>query len=184
MTDQPLTTLRIADLPRNGRDVTLTLDAAACKAIAAALGIVAVKKLRFSARLTPLGQRDWALDADLGATVVQDCVVTLDPVTTRIDETVRRTYLSEMPEPEATEVEMPEDDSAEPLPQTLDLMALVTEALALALPPFPRSAGADLGEAVFTEPGKAAMRDQEARPFAGLAGLRKSLENKDDKCDD
>ena len=56
----------------------------------------------------------------------------------------------------------------------------MTEALALALPPFPRAPGAALGDAVFSEPGKAAMHDRDTRPFAGLADLRKSLENKDD----
>ncbi len=179
MTDLPLTTLRIADLPRDGRDVALAPDAAGRAAIAKALGIIAVKKLRFAARLSPLGQRDWELVGELGASVVQECVVTLDPVANRIDEAVRRTYLHAMPEPEGPEVELPEDD-VEPLPQTLDLIALVTEALALALPPFPRAPGASLGDAVFTEPGKAAMHDRDARPFAGLADLRKTLENKDD----
>ncbi|MGB1722615.1 MAG: DUF177 domain-containing protein, partial [Paracoccaceae bacterium] len=43
----------------------------------------------------------------------------------------------------------------------------------------PRAHGADLGEAVFTEPGKAAMRDEDTRPFAGLAALREQLEDKE-----
>ncbi len=180
MTDHNAAILRIADVPRDGRDVTLQPDATARAEIAAALGIVAVKKLRFTGRLAPLAQRDWELIADLGATVVQDCVVTLEPVTTRIDEQVRRTYLAEMPEPEGLEIEVPDDDSAEPLPQTLDLAAVMAEALALALPPFPRAPGAELRDAVYTEPGKAAMRDDDARPFAGLADLRKSIENKGD----
>lgn len=183
MTDQPLTILRIADLPRDGRDITLAPDSAARAAIADALGIIAVKKLRFAARLSPLGSRDWELTGELGASVVQECVVTLAPVATRIDEPVSRTYLHAMPDVEGTEIEIPEND-VEPLPQTLDLIALMTEALALALPQFPRAPGASLGNAVFTEPGKAAMRDEDVRPFAGLADLRESLEKKADNDTD
>jgi uncharacterized metal-binding protein YceD (DUF177 family) len=145
-------------------------------AIADRLGIPSVRKLRFEGEMQPQGRQDWALAGRLGATVVQPCVVTLDPVTTRIDEDVRRTYLAEMPEPEGgDEAEMPEDDTADPLPETLDLFAVMEEALALALPPFPRAPGAELGEAVYTEPGKAAMTDDDAKPFAGLKALRDKL---------
>ena len=42
------------------------------------------------------------LEADLGATVVQSCVVTLDPVTTRVEETALRRYT---PDIEAAEAE-------------------------------------------------------------------------------
>ena len=49
------------------------------------------------------------------------------------------------------------------------------EALSLAIPLYPRAEDATLGEAVFTEPGKQAMTDEDAKPFAGLASLRESL---------
>ena len=90
----PSQTIRFADL-RNRRDTTFDLspDASGRAAVSEALGIVGIKKLRFEGRIAPLGKTDWVLEAKLGATVVQDCVVTLDPVTTRIDEAVRRSYL-------------------------------------------------------------------------------------------
>ena len=138
-----------------------------------------VKKLRFTGSLSPQGRKDWSLLADLGATVVQDCVVTLDPVTTRIDEPVTRSYVAEIPEIEASEIEMPVDDTVEKLPETLDLALVMIEALALALPSYPRAAGADLTQAVFAEPGVTPMSDDDAKPFAGLGALRESLENKD-----
>ena len=119
------------------------------------------------------------MSADLGATVVQDCVVTLDPVTTRIDEPISRSYVADIPEIEASEVEMPEDDTVEALPETLDLAQVMIEALSLALPPYPRIEGADLSVAVFSEPGVTPMSDDDAKPFAGLGALRESLENKD-----
>lgn len=136
-------------------------------AVAEELGIPGVRKLRFAGRLVPEGRRDWRLEAELGATVVQDCVVTLEPVTTRIDEAVLRRYLADLPEPEPGESEVPEDD-VEPLPQALDLGEVMVEALALALPPYPRAPGVELGEVVATEPGAEPLTEERAKPFAGL----------------
>ncbi len=179
MAKLPRSQLRLADLAtRRATEFALTPDAGERQAVAQALGIESVKKLRFSGALTPSGAHDWALSADLGATVVQACVVTLAPVTTRIDETITRRYLAELPQIEGNEVEMPEDDSVEDLPVTLDLATVMIEALSLALPLYPRADGANLGEAVFAAPGTAAMTDEDSKPFAGLGALRDSLKNK------
>ena len=174
--------VRLAELSAD-RETTFDLapDPAVQTALAAALGIERLRKLRFTGALRPEGRQDWRLEARLGATAVQNCVVTLAPVTTRIDESVIRRYLAELPPPpEGGETEMPEDDSAEPLPDTVDLGTVMAEALAIALPAYPRAPGAELGEAVFAEPGIAPMTDDDARPFAGLADLRDRLARDDD----
>ncbi|KAA9005770.1 DUF177 domain-containing protein [Histidinibacterium aquaticum] len=173
----PSETLRLADLA--ARDVTervLEPDAAGRAALAAELGIEGIRKFRFAVTLTPRGKADWSLDADLGATVVQACVVTLDPVTTRIDERISRRFLADWSEPEGgTEIEMPDDETAEPLPATLDLYEVALEALALALPPYPRADGVEMDEAVFAEPGTEPLRDEDLKPFAGLKDLKDRL---------
>lgn len=175
--------LRLSDLATaKSTPFDLSPSATERAAVAASLGIPHVRKLRFSGEIAPLGKTDWRLTAALGATVVQDCVVTLDPVTTRIDETLERSYLADIPDIDAAEVEMPEDDTVEPLPATLDVAAVMIEALSLALPAFPKADGADLGRISVTEPGKTAMTDDEAKPFAGLAALRDGLK-KDDTPD-
>ena len=138
----------------------------ALAAIAADLGIDALRKVRFQGELAPKGAADWLLTARLGATVVQPCVVTLAPVTTRIEEPVVRTYLARMPALTDTEVEL-EDDTLEPLGAVIDLGAVLTEALALALPAYPRAPGVAFGAATFTESGEAAF-DDKIRPFASL----------------
>lgn len=66
---------------------------------------------------------------------------------------------------------IPSDDTQEALPEVIDAASVAIEALALALPMYPRAPGVELGEAVFTEPGKAALREGDLKPFAGLAGL-------------
>ncbi|GKY87575.1 YceD family protein [Sinisalibacter aestuarii] len=168
--------IRVADLAKGEtRPILVEPDAEARAAIAALLGIDAVKKLRFEGTLGPLGKRDWRLTGQLGATVVQPCVVTLAPVTTRIEETVERAWIADWQEPQSDEVELPESVDDEPLGTEIDIGTVMVEALALALPAFPRAEGAELDETVFTEPGKAAMTDEDARPFAGLAALRDKL---------
>lgn len=163
------------------RDVALRPDAEARAALARALGIDAVKKLRFEGHLLPEGKRDWRLEARLGATVVQPCSVTLVPVSTRIDTDVIRRYVADLPAPPPGEIEMPEDDSVEPLSASLDLGAVMAEALALALPDFPRAAGVELGPAVFSEPGIRPLTDEATKPLAGLASLRDKLAGKGDE---
>lgn len=180
MSDLPHLVLRPAELSARKRTAFhLEPDATARAAVAAELGIDAVKKLRFEGALMPMGKVDWRLEGDLGATVVQPCVVTLAPVTTRIDTDVTRIFLADFAYPEATETEMPEDDDSEPLPDVLDIGAILLESLALALPTYPRADGAEAGEAVFTEPGKDALKDEDMKPFAGLAGLRDALKKDD-----
>ncbi len=168
--------LTLARLPRGTeRSFEILPDAEARARLATELDLIALRKLRFAGRLVPAGARDWRLEGHLGATVVQPCVVTAEPVTTRIDEPVLRRYLADMDEPEGDGVEMPEDDTAEPLPATLDLDAIMAEALALALPLYPRVAGAALDHAVFAPPGTEPLTDEAAKPLAGLAALRDRL---------
>lgn len=180
MTKAP-TRFRMSELPPS-RAVTFELRPTPeeNRAIADDLGISGLRKLSFKGELAPEGKKDWRLIAHLGATVTQPCVVTLAPVTTRIEEEVERLYLAHMPElPDDEEVEMPEDDRAEALPDMLDLQAVMTEALALALPLYPRAADAELGETVVTEPGKTPLKDEDTKPFAGLAALRDTLKKDD-----
>ncbi|PVA12036.1 hypothetical protein DC366_00610 [Pelagivirga sediminicola] len=175
--------LRVADLPKGRtQSFDITPDAEARAALASALGINALRKLRFHGTLAPLGRHDWRINADLGATAVQDCVVTLAPVTTRIDTRVERRFLSDMPAPSELAptpedgVEMPEDDTNEPLGDVIDLARVLHEALALALPDYPRAEGADLARAQAAPPGAAPLEDADLKPFAGLAGLKRKLE--------
>lgn len=174
---------RVADLAQNRpTPFELRPSAAALQAIAAELQVPTLRKVAFTGEIRAHGKSDWELIGHLGATVVQPCVVSLDPVTTRIEESVERRFLAKMPDlGEEEEVEMPEDENAEPLPSVIDLSVVLLEALALNIPQFPRAEGAELAQAAFTEAGKKAMTDEDARPFAGLAALRDQLSPKEDE---
>lgn len=151
-------------------------DAGTLAAIAKVVGADVVRKLRFAGELRPEGRRDWMLEADLGATVVQPCVVSLAPVTTRIDQPVIRRFVADPdfhPETRAVteaEMEIPEDDTIEPLGAVIDTGAVMIEALALALPLYPRADGAELGDLTVAPPGAEPLT-KTANPFAALSAL-------------
>lgn len=159
--------LRVAHL--DGRAATpfaVTPDAAQRAALAAWLGISAIEALAFTGQIAPAGRTDWLLTGRLNARVVQPCVVTLAPVRTTLDDEVRRRFTPHAIDPEGDEVEMPEDDTLEPLGSHIDLGAVMIEALELALPLYPRAEGAALDAPAEDEPA-----EDTRKPFAGLADL-------------
>ncbi len=180
-TENP-TVLHLAQMPANRAHRFLVEPSAPEMAqMAEDLGILAVKKLRLEGALHPEDGGDWRLEARLGATVVQSCVVTLDPVTTRLEEDVLRKYRKDWPgvDTDQEEVEMPEDETIDPLPDQIDLFAVIREAIALALPPYPRSTGTPLENSQFAPPGVTPLTDADAKPFAALAALRDQLKDGD-----
>lgn len=172
----------VAELPQNKPTFFKVVPAAdALQALARDLDVLDLRKLRFEGEIKARGKRDWVVKGHLGATVDQACVVTLAPVTTRIEAKVERLFLANYATPTEEEYEVTDEDSADPLGDTIDLAEILFEELGLNLPLYPRAENADLGESVFAEPGIAPMRDEDARPFAGLAALRDQLAQKDEK---
>jgi len=169
----PPTIIRSAEVQgRRARAVALLADAEARAAVARDLGLLALERLELRGTLRPEGAADLVLEARLGARAAQPCVVTLEPVWTTLDAPVLRRYVADMPDVPPGESEMPEDDTVEPVPEAIDLVAVAAEALALGLPDYPRAAGATLGEAAFGPPGSAPLRDADVHPFAALRALR------------
>lgn len=145
--------------------------------LATEYGLIELKKLRLKGGFAAQDKEDWRLEATLGATVVQACVITGEPVSTRLDVPVSRVFVQGFSEQDPdSEIEFDGDDEREPLESSIDLALVMTEALALNLPDYPRSEGAVLEESAFSAPGTTPMRDQDTKPFAALAKLRDKLE--------
>lgn len=145
---------------------------------AAYMGLIGLNEISFCGKIAAWDEQGWEVRADLTAIIVQECVVTLSPVTQYIEETVSRRYLPGL-EPE-TEFDVlvtsaEEEDGPDPIVDEIDLAGLMLESLALAIDPYPRAEGAELETAVFAEPGIKPMTDEDARPFAKLAALRAKL---------
>jgi uncharacterized metal-binding protein YceD (DUF177 family) len=160
--------VRLDRLARTGpKPFDETATEAERAAIARLLGVRSVDRFRFRGQLVPMGDEGWRLEGRLTATVVQPCVVTLEDVAQRMDETVRRQYLPGAEETLDVDPDRPEEEEVDPLPRLLDLGAVAIETASLALDPWPRKPDAAL-------PGDAAGDgSDEARPFAALAALRK-----------
>lgn len=172
---------RVAALsPRKPQAFEIAPDPDTLQKVADDLGILGLRKLRFTGELSAEGKADWRLDGHLGATVTQSCVVTLDPVNTQIEEDVARRFLENWPpaEEQGEEVEMPEDETIDPLGDQIDVWAVMVEALALALPAYPRADQAELETDSAIPPGAAPIEEEETKPFAALADLKKKLEDK------
>ncbi len=161
----PANRLRVAQLnPHRPLEIDLAPDADSRAALAAGMGLLDLPALRLTGTLRASGSRDWLLEGRLVADVVQPCGITLAPVPAHIDEALRRRWSPDLAAPEAEEAEMG-DDEVEPLGAVIDLGAVLAEALALALPPWPRAEGAEL-------PGEApAPEDGRRKPFADLSAL-------------
>jgi uncharacterized metal-binding protein YceD (DUF177 family) len=167
--------LRLSMLSRRGaHTVHLRPDGPARGALARDLDLLALRKLDFRGTLTAEGREDWRFEGVLGATAVQACVVSGAPVTTRVDTPVLRRFVARMPEDQGPEAEIPEDDALEPLRAQIDAGDILREALALALPDYPRAADADQSAPPASAPDPASDDGGRPNPFAVLASLKSS----------
>jgi uncharacterized metal-binding protein YceD (DUF177 family) len=164
-------TIRLDDSRnRKTRHLTYAPTEGEIERLKAEFQLLGLKKAQMSAELIPKGRGDWLLKGQLGASVVQPCVVTLAPVPTRIDAKFERLFVTEMPDlSPGEESEMPEDDRLEPRPAVLDLSVVFAEVLALELPEWPRAPGAEL-------PPSVQDTDEKPNPFAVLQALKSKLE--------
>jgi len=160
--------LAVADVPETGRQVDLMADGAVRDATAKLAGLRDLPRLEASFDVALQGKGGLRVSGRVQATVGQVCVVTLDPIENEIDEPIELVFLP--PESLPADVAADGDDAAENGPEPLvdgmiDLGAIATEFLLLAIDPYPRKPGA-----VFQSlsSGEAA-----AHPFAALAALKK-----------
>jgi uncharacterized metal-binding protein YceD (DUF177 family) len=146
----------------------LEASPAECAALAQRFGIEALK--HFSARFTrkPYPGGGLLISGRLKAEPVQLCIVSLEPVTERLDKPFTLVVLP----PDGTLSEDPDgpDEIQADATGHFDLGEALAEELSLSLNPYPRKAGAHLPlppeEAA--EPTEATPRN----PFAKLAALR------------
>ena len=144
-----------------GRRETLEAGEGERIALARRFGIPSVESLRAELRLWLEADGAVRAEGNLRATVVQACVVTLEPVPQEVEEPVALRLL-----PPGREPRDEPDDEADEIATgkgVADLGEAVAEQLALALDPYPRAPEAAL-------PAEASEAGE--HPMAGLATLR------------
>ena len=140
------------------------------RALARRFGIVSIDTLSARVTLSRTGVGDVGVSARLAARVVQECVVTLEPVGTEIDEVVTLLFrpVAEETLTERTVV-IPADEDFEPFAgDSLDIGEIVAVELALRLDPFPRSPEADT--AIGAKEPDDSLPEMGDSPFRALEG--------------
>ncbi|MDR3471715.1 MAG: DUF177 domain-containing protein [Devosia sp.] len=170
--EEPLldASVRIDNLPPEGRDLDVIATPAQGEAIARQLAISAVERLEARIKVTKF-RGGLRAHGRLEAVTVQPCVVSFEPVRQLIDEEFERIYLpaEEQLKPAPAHPEVFVDLDSDELPDyfeghEVDLADAIIEAVALALDPYPRAEGASLeatGLAI----------EEETSPFASLKSL-------------
>jgi hypothetical protein len=150
--------------------LSLEADADERRAIARAYGCISVEALGAELKITRRGD-ELRVTGELRAEVTQPCVVTLEPVPSRIREQVKFSFAPPVPprraagEEDAEEVAFEGEDPPEHLIDgEADLGAVLLQFFALALDPYPRRPGVAL---------EAARDEESIHPFAALKGLRR-----------
>ncbi|MEO0819897.1 MAG: DUF177 domain-containing protein [Pseudomonadota bacterium] len=168
--------LAVAALEEDGAAFALAPSEEERAALAGFLGVNGLPALGFAGRVEPAGE-GWAVRGTLTARVAQTCVVSLDPMESAVEAEVERVFLPGITLPESTEIELDADaDRApEPLGAEIDLGAILAEALALGIDPYPRKEGEAHGAQIYAPPGLAPLTDEAAHPFASLAALKDKL---------
>ena len=161
---------RIAiDSIRSGDRVDLIANPREREAIAGRLGLVSLECLKAHAMLERNGPEVRA-KGRIQASLQQSCIATGDPVPEHVDEAFELLFL---PEPQGdrpeAEIELSEQECDIVFYEggAIDLGTALADTLALAMNPYPRSAGAD---ATLKEAG--VLGESEAGPFAALAKLK------------
>jgi uncharacterized metal-binding protein YceD (DUF177 family) len=167
MSDRFAHQLRLNDIG-DGTRLALVADEQERKAVARRLALPSIERLEAHVTLSRTGEVVRA-EGRLLAALDQSCVVTRDPVSTRIDEPFLIQFI---PEPSAApdeEVELGEADCDTVFHDgsVIDLGTAIADTLALSIDPYPRSAAAD---AALKEAG--VVTQEQASPFAVLAGLK------------
>ncbi len=164
--------VNVARLPQRGMSVVLEADAETRGALAAAHDVLEVVSLRADLVATSWKKGGVRIAGRLRATIVQACIVSLEPVETKIDEEVSALFLPEgsklVAPARSADGEILLDAEGDDAPETfsgdtIDVGSLVEEFFELGIDPYPRKGGASL--------------EAKAGPAGSLAGpLKEKLE--------
>jgi uncharacterized metal-binding protein YceD (DUF177 family) len=164
----------LARLGNAGDQVTITADEVQRAAIAAWAGIVSLESFAMTIEIGKLGANRFSLAYRLTADVTQACVVTLEPVKSRMDHSFSRELrfigpVRHKPASDESAAELVLDTEEEG-PEEIeslhyDLAAPALEEFALSLEPYPRCPGVEFAP----QPDGV---DRPESPFAVLKGLK------------
>lgn len=171
--------IEVQKLPSNGLELTLTPDSEVRHALADWIGASEISDMVADLTMRRAGKSDVKVSAGIRAHITQACVVSLEPVESRVDVTIKRRFSPRGEQPWFSEIEKPDAEpeilSVDDDPPTwydgltIDVGWFVSEELSLQVDPYPRKQGA-----VFQSAKSEETEEKEASPFAVLANLKKT----------
>ena len=166
----------VADIPITGLDLELSADHRARQALAVRFGLRGLPMLAASLRVDRLGDGCVDVEGRLRATVEQQCIATLEPVTRQLDVPFTMRFGPAADPSESRDghpdvvVSVAEADPPEPIVDgRFDLGEAAAQLLAVSVDPYPRAAEALLSAIAAPDDSDAADS-----PFAALAKLKRS----------
>lgn len=145
--------VHVTRLPQRGLPVTIDADPAQRVALASEHGLLSVESWRAELLVAPWKRNGVKVSGRVTAAITQECVVTLDPLATSVDEAVEGLFLPEDSKlgrqgfGSAGEIIIDADgpDSPETFSgDTVDVGALAEQFFGLAIDPYPRKQGVAL----------------------------------------
>ena len=167
-------TLRVDEL-KDGEECSIEINAAERAVIASLLDLVALDHLRFACDIQRRGQGRIALQGALTASVIQTCVVSLEPVASMLDVPVEVEF---WPEHLIADRAGTIDEGTchgvldwpEPIiDNKIDLGPVIYETLATVLDPYPKRAGVSFE---WSEESAESESKPKESPFAALKHLK------------
>jgi uncharacterized metal-binding protein YceD (DUF177 family) len=170
--------VKVGHVSANPVTVTISADQSDLRRLAAQWGVLEVRAFEAKIDIGRWKRDGIRLKGRVTATVVQECVVTLDPVEQKIDEDLEALFL-----PENSRLakrmtdgsgEMFLDPEGPDLPDTfsgdtIDVGAVAAEFAALAIDPYPRKPGLDYADRIESDE----TVEKKPSPFAVLQGLKR-----------
>ena len=176
MNAEPFThNIAVETIPAAGKKFHIEADAAACRELAKALGLLEVQGLAADLDVRMRSGRAVKVQGMVRASVVQLDVVTLEPVVQEIIEPIDVTLVPEERSAPLRRHPVAAGPAGEDEPDTyrdgrIDLGALAVEHMALGLDPYPRAPGVEFAAHIEDDPA------EDPSPFAVLAGLKRNDE--------
>jgi hypothetical protein len=169
----------VARLPQNGMPVVIVADELQRGELAREHDLVSVEGWRADLLVAPWRRNGVRVSGRVEADITQECVVTLDPISTHIAEEVSALYFPEDSKlgrfgfHDSGEVHL--DAEGPDSPETfcgdsIDVGALAEEFFGLAIDPYPRKEGADIDDI--------GAKDSEGEHLGPLAEKLKNLTQK------
>ncbi|MGI9386882.1 MAG: YceD family protein [Methyloligellaceae bacterium] len=173
--------LPVQQIPDDGIAVRIEPDEEACAETAKILELVGLQDLEVHLDVVPVSEDMFRVHGTLTASVTQNCVVSLDPVISKVLEPIDVEFRPKTVPGSHNAAQFPNEQDEDPLDQkdiedyeagALELGALVSEILASAINPYPRKPGVDFAWTSDSAADPINKIASEESPFARLSSIK------------